>query len=62
MFGGSKIKVEMNGTTILNTDLGKVTKFMGRKVGGKDRPEGHFGFAGHGSPVMYRNVRLKRLK
>ena len=59
---GSKIKVEMNGTTILDTDLGKVTKFMGRKVGGKDRPEGHFGFAGHGSPVMYRNVRLKRLK
>ena len=59
---GSKIKVELNGTTILDTDLGKVTKFMGRKVGGKDRKEGHFGFAGHGSPVMYRNVRIKRLK
>ena len=46
----------------LDTDLGKVTKFMGRKVGGKDRKEGHFGFAGHGSPVQYRNVRIKTLK
>jgi hypothetical protein len=59
---GSKIRVELNGTTILDTDLGKVTKFMGKKVGGKDRKDGHFGFAGHGSAVQYRNVRIKSLE
>ncbi len=59
---GSKIRVELNGTTILDTDLSKITKFMGRKVGGKDRKEGHFGFAGHGSAVQYRNVRIKSLE
>ena len=59
---GSKIRVELNGTTILDADLSKITKFMGRKVKGKDRKEGHFGFAGHGSPVQYRNVRIKTLK
>ena len=59
---GSKIRVELNGTTILDTDLSKITKFMGRKVGGKDRKDGHFGFAGHGSAVQYRNVRIKSLK
>ena len=53
---------EKNGTPILDTALGKVTKFMGRKVGGKDRKDGHFGFAGHGSPIEYRNVRIKRLE
>ena len=28
---------------------------------GKDRTEGHFGFAGHNDPVEFRNVRIKRL-
>lgn len=59
---GSKIKVELNGTVILDTDLGNVSEFMGgRPHPGKDRAAGHFGFAGHSDPVMFRNIRIKRL-
>jgi hypothetical protein len=60
---GSKIKVELNGTVILNCDLSKVTDYMGGNPHpGKDRTVGHFGFAGHNDPVMFRNVAIKRLK
>lgn len=59
---GSTIKVELNGTLILDTDLGQVTEFMGnRPHPGKDLASGHFGFAGHSDPVQFRNVKLKRL-
>jgi hypothetical protein len=59
---GSTIKVELNGTVIMNTDLSKVTEFMaGKPHPGKDRASGHFGFAGHNDPVAYRNIRIKRL-
>lgn len=60
---GSTIKVELNGTVILDVDLAKVTDFMGnRPHPGKDRKSGYFGFAGHGDAVEYRNVRLKELQ
>lgn len=60
---GSTIQVELNGTRILNADLSTVTDFAGdREHPGKDRTSGHFGFAGHGDPVSYRNVRLRELK
>ena len=59
---GSTITVELNGTVILNTDLSKVTKFMkDTPHPGKDRKRGHFGFAGHNDPVMFRNIAIKRL-
>jgi hypothetical protein len=59
---GSTIKVELNGTVILNTDLSKVTNYMANsKHPGKDRTSGSFGFAGHNDPVMFRNVSIKRL-
>ncbi|HEY0548029.1 MAG TPA: DUF1080 domain-containing protein [Verrucomicrobiae bacterium] len=59
---GSNIKVELNGTVILDTDLSKVTEFMANSPHpGKDRTSGHFGFAGHNDPVAFRNVRIKRL-
>lgn len=59
---GSTIKVELNGTVILNADLSKVTEFMGNHPHpGKDRPSGHFGFAGHNDPVCFRNIQIKRL-
>lgn len=59
---GSKIRVELNGTEILNTDLSQASKFLaGSKHPGKDRASGHFGFAGHSDPVQYRNVSIKRL-
>jgi hypothetical protein len=58
---GSTLKVEQNGTVILDTDLAKVTRFMGQPHPGKDRTNGHFGFAGHADPVMFRNISIKRL-
>jgi hypothetical protein len=59
---GSTIKVELNGYTILDTDLSKVTQYMGKSAHpGKDRQSGFFGFAGHNDPVQFRNIRLKAL-
>ncbi len=60
---GPKIKVELNGSVILDTDLSQVTEFKDDTPHpGKDRTIGHFGFAGHNDPVMFRNVSIKRLK
>ncbi|MAD81170.1 MAG: DUF1080 domain-containing protein [Pirellulaceae bacterium] len=58
---GSTIRVELNGTQILNADLATVKEFMGKPVSGKDRTSGHFGFAGHSSPVEFRDVQIRDL-
>ncbi|WP_404308663.1 3-keto-disaccharide hydrolase [Neorhodopirellula lusitana] len=59
---GSKIKVELNGTIILDGDLAGVNEFLAdRPHPGKDRTSGYFGFAGHGDAVEFRNVSIKRL-
>ena len=59
---GSTIKVELNGTVILDADLSKVTEYMAKSAHpGKDRKSGHFGFAGHNDPVAFRNVQIKKL-
>ena len=59
---GSTIRVELNGTVILDCDLAVVTKYMAdRPHPGKDRVRGFFGFAGHNSPVAFRNISIKRL-
>jgi hypothetical protein len=59
---GSKIRVELNGTVILNTDLTNVTEFMANSPHpGRTRTSGHFGFAGHNDPVAFRNVLIKKL-
>ncbi len=59
---GSTIKVELNGTQILDADLTKVTEFMDNSPHpGKDRKSGYFGFAGHNDPVMFRNISIKPL-
>ncbi len=59
---GSTIKVELNGTVILNADVSKVTEFMGNSPHpGKDLKSGHFGFAGHSDPVEFRNIEIKPL-
>jgi len=60
---GPAIKVELNGTLILDTDLSSVTDFMaGTAHPGKDRAHGHFGFAGHNDPVAFRNIFIKELE
>jgi hypothetical protein len=59
---GSKIKVELNGTVILDCDLSAVKDFMAdHPHPGKDRTRGHFGFAGHNDPVAFRKVQIKGL-
>jgi hypothetical protein len=59
---GPTIKVELNGTRILDCDLSKVTEFMAKSAHpGKDRTSGHFGFAGHNDPVAFRNIQIKKL-
>jgi len=59
---GSTIKVELNGNLILDTDLSKITEYMANSPHpGKDRTKGFFGFAGHGDPVEFRNIRIKSL-
>jgi hypothetical protein len=59
---GPTIRVELNGTRVLDADLSKVTEYMGnRPHPGKDRTSGHFGFLGHNDPVAFRLVEIKRL-
>lgn len=59
---GSTIKVVLNGAVILDTDLSTVTTFMDdRAHPGKDRTEGHFGFAGHNDPVAFRRIRIREI-
>ncbi|QHT72127.1 DUF1080 domain-containing protein [Rhodocytophaga rosea] len=61
---GSKIKVVLNGTTILDGDLTEA-----RKKGPMDKKEhpgimrdkGYIGFLGHGSALWFRNIRIKDL-
>jgi hypothetical protein len=60
---GPRIKVELNGTVILDADLSQVTSFMADKAHpGKDRTSGFFGFAGHNDPVEFRNIAVKTLE
>ena len=59
---GSTIKVELNGTQILDADLSKVTDFMANSPHpGKDRTNGHVGFAGHSDPVRFKNVEISSI-
>ena len=59
---GSTLKVELNGTVILDCDLSTVKEFLDDKPHpGMTREKGYFGFAGHGDPVEFRNVELKEL-
>lgn len=57
---GSTIRVELNGTLIMDADLSKITDYMsGTPHPGKDRAEGFFGLAGHNDPVAFRHIRIK---
>src|SRR5688572_20799453 len=60
---GSTVRVELNGTVILNADLSKVnpaTYLGGREHPGVSRTSGFFGFAGHNDPVMFRNIQIRK--
>ena len=60
---GHRIRVWLNGFLITDGDTSKVRKAMYplERFAGRLRTSGHFGFAGHGSPVLFRNIKIKRL-
>lgn len=61
---GPKIKVILNGTVILDGDITNARKngaADGKPHPGLMRESGHIGFLGHGSPVQFRNIRIKDL-
>ncbi|MDR0521326.1 MAG: DUF1080 domain-containing protein [Planctomycetaceae bacterium] len=61
---GTKIKVILNGETIVDTDIAEFENKPtpdGQKHPGLLRKSGFVGFLGHGDPVEFRNVRIKVL-
>jgi len=61
---GSHIRVTLNGNVIVDADLAKIEKPY---MDGHDHPgllnkKGYIGFLGHGSPVEFRNIRIKEMK
>lgn len=57
---GHTIRVELNGTVILDGDLDAVTEFMkDADHPGRTLQRGHFGITGYRGPVVFRNIYLK---
>lgn len=62
---GDNIKVTLNGTVILDGNIREATKdgtADKQKHPGLFNEKGHIGFLGHGSPVKFKNIRIKELK
>ena len=65
MADGDHIRVTVNGVVILGGNIRDAVK--NGTPDGKEHPglfnkKGHIGFLGHGSPVKFRNIRIKELK
>jgi hypothetical protein len=60
---GDHVEVLLNGFPILNANLDTARRkpLDGLKHPGAFRTTGYFGFCGHGDPVAFRNIRIKRL-
>ncbi|MDR0757188.1 MAG: DUF1080 domain-containing protein [Tannerella sp.] len=62
---GDHIKIVLNGTVILDGNIREATKNGTpdhREHPGLFNKSGHIGFLGHGSPLKFKNIRVKRLK
>lgn len=62
---GRRVKVILNGTTILDANLDEASKdgtLDGKKHPGLKRKTGHIGFLGHGARIEFRNLRVKEYK
>ncbi len=59
---GRRIKVILNGETIVDVDLDEVSKsgtLDGKEHPGLKNAKGHLALCGHGDRVMFRNLRIK---
>lgn len=62
---GDNIKVTLNGEVILEGNLKDAMKngaADGKKHPGVENKTGHIAFLGHGNPIKFKNIRVKRLK
>lgn len=62
---GDNIRVTVNGVVIMEGNIRDAVKNGtpdGREHPGLFNKKGHIGFLGHGSPVKFRNIRIKELK
>ena len=62
---GSKLKVTLNGTVILDVDMNDFdpnNTIAHHPVPALRYPEGHIGFLSHNDPIEVRNVRIKEVK
>jgi len=65
MVQGSKIKITLNGTVIVDGDLLDAIKngtIDGKKHPGLKRTTGHIGFLGHGDVLRFKNISIRELK
>lgn len=64
MVRGSRIVVELNGTTILDANLEAIPEaeiMGGKRLPGFARSEGFVGFAGHADPVSFKKIFVRKL-
>ncbi|MCD7936381.1 MAG: DUF1080 domain-containing protein [Tannerellaceae bacterium] len=62
---GDHIKITLNGEVILDGNIREAVQNGipdGKEHPGLFNRKGHIGFLGHGSPVKFRNIRIKELK
>jgi len=62
---GDNIKITLNGEVILDGNLREASKngtLDKKEHPGLSNKKGHIAFLGHGSPVKFRNIRIKELK
>jgi hypothetical protein len=63
---GNRIKVTLNGEVILDGNIAEASKNNTETADHREHPgllnkTGHIGFLGHGSPLKFRNLRIKEL-